>query len=438
MIETIAPSLAHSSAPETETRAMVSARTDCRSCESSDLDFALSLGNLYVSNFAETPESSPWPRVPLEIILCRKCGLVQLRHTTPGDWLYTRYWYKSGVSATMRAALADITSKASRFAGLERGDSVLDIGCNDGTLLRSYAVEGIRRIGFEPAQNLAPEAAVGTDRIVNGFFTARPISGERFRVVTSIAMFYDLEHPNDFVADVASVLLEEGVWIIEMHYLPQILSRNAFDAICHEHLEYYSLAALESLLERHGLVVADAETNDVNGGSLRVYVVHRDSPAVAVPARRARAQALRLRESTANLAKARTYADFGDRVRRIGERLRRYLESERARDNRISIYGASTKGNTLLQVFGLDHTLIHSAAERNPEKWGKYTVGSWVPIVSEDEARAHARDFLVLPWHFMAEIQNRERDFLAHGGKLIAPLPVPYTIDAAGRHPLDC
>lgn len=419
-------------------RSDVTARTSCRSCAGSDLESALDLGNLYVSNFADTPESAPWPRAPLEIMLCRACGLVQLRHTTPGDWLYTRYWYKSGVSTTMRAALADITSKATIFAGLERGDSVLDIGCNDGTLLRSYTVEEIRRVGFEPAQNLIPEAAVGTDRIVNSFFTARPIIGQRFRIVTSIAMFYDLENPNDFVADVASVLLEEGVWIIEMHYLPQILSRNAFDAICHEHLEYYSLAALESLLERHGLIVADAETNAVNGGSLRVYVVHRNSPAASVAARRERVQALRLREDSANLTKPRTYLEFGERVHRIGGRLRRFLESERQRGNPVSIYGASTKGNTLLQVFGLDHTLIHSAAERNPEKWGKYTVGSWIPIVSEAEARSHAKDFLVLPWHFMNEIQNREREFLAQGGKLISPLPAPYIIDAAGRCGLSC
>jgi len=398
----------------------------------------MDLGDLYVSNFADVPESSRWPRVPLELLLCQRCGLVQLRHTTPAEWLYKRYWYKSGVSNTMRAALADITEKASKFSGLDRGDSVLDIGCNDGTLLRSYAVEGIRRTGFEPAENLFSEAVVGTDRIIKGFFSARPVLGERFRVVTSIAMFYDLEDPNAFVADVASVLLEEGVWIIEMHYLPQVLARNAFDSICHEHLEYYSLTALESLLERHGLVVADAETNDVNGGSLRVYVVHRASPAASVPARRERVEALRVRERFANLAQIHTYTEFGDRVRRIGGRLYAYIESERERNNEISVYGASTKGNTLLQVFGLDRRLIRSAAERNPEKWGKYTVGTWIPIISEAEARAHASDFLVLPWHFLDEIQIRERDFLSRGGKLIVPLPTPYTIDSAGRHALGC
>jgi NDP-4-keto-2,6-dideoxyhexose 3-C-methyltransferase len=149
-------------------------------------------------------------------------------------------------------------------------------------------------------------------------------------------------------------------------------------------------------------------------------------------------EALRIRERSANLAQIHTYKEFGERVGRIGKRLRGYIEDERDRNNEISVYGASTKGNTLLQVFGLDRRLIRSAAERNPEKWGKYTVGTWIPIISEAEARAHANDFLVLPWHFLDEIQIRERDFLNRGGKLIVPLPTPYTIDSAGRHALNC
>ena len=406
----------------------VKVRLTCRSCESGRLQSVLDLGNLYVSNFADVPDSGRWPRVPLDLILCQDCGLAQLRHTTPAEWLYTHYWYKSGISATMRAALADIARKAAYFAGLHAGDSVLDIGCNDGTLLRSYEHDDVRRVGFEPAENLACEAAAGTDRIVPDFFSARPVAGEQFRVVTSIAMFYDLEDPRAFVADVASILMEEGVWVIEMHYLPVILECNAFDAICHEHLEYYSLSSLEPLLARHGLLVADVETNDVNGGSFRVYVVHRNSPAVSVPARRERVDAMRARERTAELVKPSVYQEFGARVRLIGAKLQEWMRNERRHGQEISAYGASTKGNTLLQVFGLDHTVIRSAAERNPEKWGKYTVGTWIPIVSEAEARAHADNFLVLPWHFMDEIQIREHDFLARGGKLVAPLPNLRTI----------
>ena len=413
-------------------RPEVTTRTACRSCGSSHLESVLDLGNPYVSNFADVPDSSRWPRVPLDLLLCRECGLAQLRHTTPGEWLYSHYWYKSGISATMRAALADITRKAAQFAGLGSGDSVLDIGCNDGTLLRSYAADGVRRVGFEPAHNLACEAAAGTDRIVPEFFTARPVAGEQFRVITSIAMFYDLEDPNQFVADVASLLMEDGAWIIEMHYLPLVLERNAFDAICHEHLEYYSLTSLEPLLARHGLAVADVETNEVNGGSFRVYVVHRDSPAVSVAARRERVTAMRARENAAGLSQPAPYEEFRGRVKRVGAKLRAWLRNEREQGKEISVYGASTKGNTLLQVFGLDHTLIRSAAERNPEKWGKYTVGTWIPIVSEAEARAHADDFLVLPWHFMEEIQARESEFLVRGGNLIAPLPNPRIVTANG------
>ena len=305
----------------TEQHAEVKVRTTCRSCASDRLESVLDLGNLYVSNFADVPDSERWPRVPLDLLLCGNCGLAQLRHTTPPEWLYTHYWYKSGVSATMRAALTDISRRAAHFVGLHAGDSVLDIGCNDGTLLRSYDYDDVRRVGFEPAENLACEAAAGTDRIVPDFFSAQPVAGEQFRVVTSIAMFYDLEDPNAFVANVASVLLEEGVWVIEMHYLPLVLECNAFDAICHEHIEYYSLSSLEPLLARHGLLVADVETNDVNGGSFRVYVVHRDSPAASVATRRERVNAMRARERDAGLLGPTVYQEFGARVRLIGVKL---------------------------------------------------------------------------------------------------------------------
>ncbi len=411
-------------------------RTSCRSCDSRALEFVLDLGNLYVSNFADSPNPEPWPRVPLEVLLCTACGLVQLRHTTPGEWMYKHYWYRSGTSATMRAALADITRKATAFAPLRRGDSVLDIGCNDGTLLRSYPDEGIRRVGFEPAANLASEAADAADRIVPDFFSGKPVAGEKFKIVTSIAMFYDLEDPNRFASDVASVLAEDGVWIIEMHYLAGMLESYAFDAICHEHLEYYSIAALETVVERAGLRIADLETNSSNGGSIRVYVVHRDSPEVAVPSRRQRVQALRAGEQKARLKDPSTYEQFGSRVRQIGERLNGWLSAQRAKGKVVAAYGASTKGNTLLQVYGLDRSIIRCAAERNSDKWGKYTVGSWIPIVAEQDARDTASVFLVLPWHFIREMEEREHGFITDGGKLVVPLPTPGVIDQNGFRPI--
>jgi len=397
----------------------------------------LDLGNRYVSNFVDAPNAKDWPRVPLEVVLCRKCSLLQLRHTTPPDWLYRRYWYKSGVNASMRAALADIAEKAARFVGLQPGENVLDIGCNDGTLLRSYKIPVVRRVGFEPAENLAAEARQDTDWILSDFFDARALKGERFKIITSIAMFYDLEDPNEFVAGVTRSLAEDGVWVIEMHYLPLMLSRNGFDAICHEHLEYYSLTSLEPLLERHGLRAADVETNEVNGGSFRIYAVHRDKRLGKTNAAGEHLEILREQERGLQLACSHAYEEFGARIQKIGERLRGFIERERAQQKQVSVYGASTKGNTLLQVFGLDHTLIRSAAERNPDKWGKYTVGTWIPIVSEALARADSDDFLVLPWHFIEEMRAREQGFLERGGKLIVPLPKPRVMDAVGVRQLE-
>lgn len=414
----------------------VKVRTTCRSCGSGRLTQMLDLGNCYVSSFPDVPDGARLPRVPLELLLCADCSLLQLRHTVPGEWLYRRYWYKSGVNPAMCRALADITRSATEFAGLATGDSVLDIGCNDGTLLRSYTVSGIHRFGFEPAENLAGEAAQGADRIIPDFFNARWVAGAQFRIITSIAMFYDLEDPNAFVADITKVLARNGVWVIEMHYLPLTLARNAFDAVCHEHLEYYSLRSLAPLLERHGLAVADVETNEVNGGSFRVYIVHRGSASERLAAGRTRVEAKLAEERALALDRPETYLRFGARISQIGIRLNDWLAREHSQGKAVYVYGASTKGNTLLQVYRIDHSLIRAAAERNPEKWGKYTVGTWIPIVSEDEARAHANGFLVLPWHLLAGIRERESDFISRGGKLVAPLPEPRFIDWEGVHAL--
>src|SRR5580698_2871208 len=193
----------------TKQHAEVRVRTTCRSCESDRLESVLDLGNLYVSNFADVPDSGRWPRVPLDLLLCGSCGLAQLRHTTPQEWLYTHYWYKSGISAMMRAALTDISRRAAHFVGLHAGDSVLDIGCNDGTLLRSYDYDDVRRVGFEPAENLACEAAAGTDRIVPDFFSARPVACEQFPVVTPIPIVSHLGDGNKRAAARPRVLIQQ-------------------------------------------------------------------------------------------------------------------------------------------------------------------------------------------------------------------------------------
>lgn len=405
-------------------------RDDCRSCGSEALTAVLSMGEQALSMFL-APDALPVPQAPLDLVLCDACGLLQLRHTASPELLYREYWYRSGVNQTMRDHLAEITRAAEARVELNADDVVLDIGCNDGTLLRTYRTPGVTLAGFEPARNLVSEAEQGTTQIINELFAREPYLaalGDRpARVITSIAMFYDLDDPNQFVADAQRILSPDGVWVIEMNYLRSMLEQNAFDNICHEHVAYYSLRSLEQLLQRHGLEVFDVELNELNGGSFRAYVQH---PAVRPVTDRVSA----MRATEGHLTEWSTYERFAERVNAIRTRLHDFVRRETAQGKSVYVYGASTRGNTLLQYFGLDHTLITAAAERNPAKYGLRTPGTQIPIVAEQQARDAQPDyFLVLPWAFLPEFQQREREFLAGGGRLIVPLPEPRLIGRDGE-----
>jgi len=409
-------------------------RSTCRVCEG-PLEDVLSLGSHYVSNFP-LPGEDPGTRAPLDLVLCQGCRLLQLRHTVSGELMYRNYWYRSGTNSTMRTALAEIANTAEELIPLSAGDAVLDIGCNDGTLLSSYRTRDIFKIGFDPAENMAPHSRRVASKVVTGFFgieayrQAPELEGRRPRIVTSIAMFYDLEDPNQFVADVQTVMAPDGLWIVQMSYLPLMLKQRAFDNVCHEHLEYYSLQSFEHLLHRHDLEVVDVELNDVNGGSMRAYIRNRSASSETFGDATYRSLAaqrlanLRAQEAGWALDTAKPYDDFALWVERIRDDTVGFIKDQVGRGRRVFVYGASTKGNTLLQYFGLDHTLIQAAAERNPDKWGRVTVGTNIPIVSEEEARAARPDhFLVLPWHFIDEFQSREEPYLLAGGRFIVPMP---------------
>ena len=330
----------------------------------------------------------------------------------------------------MWEALDDITAKAERLSHLQEGDAVLDIGCNDGTLLASYKTGGIWKIGFDPAQNLAPFSRQLADKVVVDFFAAEVFQHDpalRHRspkIVTSIAMFYDLENPKKFVSDVKAVMHPDGLWVVQMNYLPIMLQQNELGNICHEHLEYYSLQSFEYLLGLYDFAVVDAELNDVNGGSLRAYIRNRSAEASVFGDQMyrefaaERVSALREQESKLELHDTRIYAEFMFWIERIKQDVVGFIREQVRQGKKVYVYGASTKGNTLLQYFGLDHSLITAAAERNPDKWGKVTVGTHIPIVSEAEARAAQPDyFLVLPWHFIEEFKKREKPYLSSAGR---------------------
>lgn len=415
----------------------VTVRHTCRICDSKVLTPVLSLGELCVGSApVEAVEKDP-PCIPLEVVRCNSemdrnaCGLVQLRHYIPGDTLYTDYWYRSGINRTMRDQLAGIAHKTEELVKLNTGDVVLDIGCNDGTLLRSYSKPGIRLIGIDAAKKIGNQPInryfEGTSiKLVRDYFSTSSFMKANpkglAKVITSIAMFYDLEDPNSFVRDIKAVLHPEGLWVLEQHYLVTMLELNAFDAICHEHLEYYALGPIETLLSKHFLQVVDVELNDINGGSFRLYIQHADSSPVSEGLKRVE----KLRESEARLAlKTNTpYMTFAERVRKVRNDLHTLIFSEHNAGKTIYVYGASTKGNTILQYCGLDSNVITAAADRNPDKWGLLTPRTHIPIVSEEEARSDNPDyFLVLPWHFLPEFLERENEYLSSGGKFIVPLP---------------
>lgn len=404
----------------------------CRVCGREGLNPIFSLGDLYVSDFIDVNTSSSAKTYPLDLVLCSAesggCGLLQLAHTVPPDEMYRNYWYRSGINRTMTEELAGIARAAEGILPLSPGDIVVDIGANDGTLLRSYSHPEIMRVGFEPARNLIPYTREGTSKVFNDLFSytpfAREFGGAKAKVITSIAMFYDIDDPNAFVSDVRSMLDPNGLFVIQMSYLPAMLSQNAFDNVCHEHVEFYSLFSLENLLTRHGLKVFDVELNDVNGGSFRTYIRHAGSAIGNERESTKRVNDLRTCEKTLGLQHHKIYDEFASRVTALREELTGFIREETEKGKKVYVYGASTKGNTLLQYYGLDASLITAAAERNPMKWGKKTIGTNIPIISEEQARAEKPDyFLVLPWHFLPEFLERETSFREQGGKFIVPLP---------------
>jgi hypothetical protein len=417
-------------------------RTTCRICASPHLTPVLSLGNHRIAGaFADPNGNQPVQRaLPLELVRCdmtldeQACGLLQTKHTVPGSILYSSYWYRSGVNRTMIENLHGIAAGVEAIVPLEAGDLVVDIGCNDGTLLDGYTAEGLRYVGFDPSDVARYATAKGYD-VVRDFFSGEGLRRRRpdqkAKAVTSIAMFYDLEQPRAFVADVASALAEAGIWVIELHYLPQMLERNAFDAIVHEHLEYYSLAVIERLIGEEGLEVVSAELNDINGGSIRLFIGH-EGRHQRTAEQAARLGELRVAEFELALDSPEPYETFRLGVERVRDELLAICRKVTDDGKTIHVYGASTKGNTILQYAGIDSTLIAAAADRNPDKWGSETIGTKIPIISEEESRAMNPDYyLALPWHFLDEFLERETEFLARGGQFIVPLPEVRLVGAS-------
>lgn len=406
----------------------------CRLCGNPNLVSVVDLGDQYLTGVFPRSRSEQLTKGPLELVRCADtngcCGLVQLHHAyDPGEMYGRDYGYRSSLNRTMVNHLRSKAELLTEIGDLRSGDMVLDIGSNDGTLLSFFPSDAVR-VGMDPSAGPLREFYPAGSECIVDFFSAerftRHFGNRKVRVITSIAMFYDLADPQSFVNQISEILDDEGVWHFEQSYLPSMLETTAYDTICHEHVEYYSLAQIEWMLEKAGLRLIAVQLNNVNGGSFAVTACRQsssqhDSGSVSV---------IRASEDAARLRDASTFSRFAKNVFRHRDELVRLIRDLRQGGRSILGYGASTKGNVLLQFCGFSPDEIPYIAEVNENKFGCLTPGTLIPIIDEAEAHALAPDyFLVMPWHFRDNLIKREESFLRNGGKMIFPLPTLEVVE---------
>lgn len=386
----------------------------------------LNLGTQALSGVFPKAKTEPITSGPLELVKCvsdRDCGLVQLRHSYDLNELYgMNYGYRSGLNASMVRHLHGKVRRILHMNVLSPGDLVVDIGSNDGTTLAGYPQGRFELVGFDPTGNKFLSFYPDYVRLIPDFFSAdlmrKELQGRRAKVITSFSMFYDLEDPAAFMREVERCLDDEGIWVFEQSYLPAMLRTNSFDTVCHEHLEFYALKQICWVAERAGLKLLDVEFNDVNGGSFSVTAARVSSHHSA---NSALIQKVLAEEVEMGLDSLTVWDDFRARIEDAKHSLLQFLEDAHRRRKRVCGLGASTKGNILLQYFGINERLLQAIGEVNEDKFGSFTPGTLIPIVPEDEILASDPDYLlVLPWHFKSFFLGLPR---LQDRTLVFPLP---------------
>ncbi|WP_323000940.1 class I SAM-dependent methyltransferase [Denitromonas sp.] len=398
----------------------------CRICGNTHLERVLDLGEQMLTGVFPRKEGAKVTTGPLHLVKCTGeddvCGLLQMEHSYDlGEMYGDNYGYRSGLNASMVAHLKNKVMRILGLVTLQAGDLVIDIGSNDSTTLQAYPASGPILVGVDPTGIKFHRYYPSHIQLIPDFFSAALVQerfpGKKAKVVTSFSMFYDLEDPMGFMRQIYEVLSDDGIWVFEQSYMPTMLDTNSYDTVCHEHLEFYALRQIKWMTDRVGFRIVDVEFNDINGGSFSVTVEKARGDSTIVPS----VQHILDDEQSRGLDSLKPYQEFAERVERSRQELLAFIEKARAEEKSVAVLGASTKGNVLLQYCGLTTKQVDCVGEVNPEKFGCYTPGTWIPIVSEQELLAKKPDYMiVLPWHFRTFFISNKK---LSGMKLVFPLP---------------
>jgi len=396
----------------------------CRICGNTHLVEVLDLGEQMLTGVFPRRKDAKLTVGPLRLVKCtgeKVCGLLQLEHSYDLEEMYgANYGYRSGLNPSMVAHLHGKVRKILSQVELRDGDLVVDIGSNDSTTLQAYP-QGPLLVGMDPTGLKFSSYYPPHIELIPDFFSADRLQnrfpGKKARIVTSIAMFYDLEDPIAFMREIHAVLADDGVWVFEQSYMPTMLDMNSYDTVCHEHLEFYGLRQIKWMTDRVGFKIVDVELNDVNGGSFSVTVAKAGGDFRAPAA----VQAILDAEKARGLDGLDPYLAFAAQAAESKRELLDFIDTARAAGKQVAALGASTKGNVLLQYCGLSETGVGCIGDVNADKFGCFTPGTWIPIIPEDRLLAMRPDYLiVLPWHFREFFEKNDKfsDF-----NLVFPLP---------------
>ena len=376
---------------------------NCRNCNNTKFEKLFSLGNLsYTGKFPKNQKTNI-KKESISLIMCSQCGLVQLDRNFNPKYLYGKdYGYRSGINKTMTEHLTRTSKELSKLVNLKRGDWVLDIASNDGTLINSYKTKGLNKVGLDPIADKYKRFYEKNTSTINNFFSKKAINrkniNKKFRIITALSVFYDLKDPNSFLNDVKMLLENDGIFLMEFADLLSIVKYKLFDTICHEHLEYYSAKVIMKMLEKNNLKLINIKKKNINGGSLRFYISNKNSK---YKINNRNIKNYLLEENKFMIDKKKVFTDLFKNVSKLKINLNKKLSKLKKNGKKIHGYGASTKGNVLLQYFKIDNKMLQCIADRNPDKDGLYTPGTKVKIVTEEKSRKLKPDYyLVLPWHF--------------------------------------